>query len=85
MVFIGIMTTQINLRLSDNMIESAKFYAEKHGFSNVQDFIKETIRQKIYDDPDITGQELELITKLVNVSEKKNLYGTEEQLFKKLR
>jgi len=79
------MTTQINVRLSDSLLDSAKNYAEEQGFGNVQDFIRETVREKIFEEPEITKEELELVKKLVAVSEKKNLYGIEEELFKKLR
>ena len=85
MVSIGIMNTQINLRLEDNLLESAKTYSQLHGYGNVQEFIKETIRQKIFDEPDLTGEELSLILKIAKVSEEKKLFKSEEELFKKLR
>ena len=85
MVSIGIMTTQINLRLPGKMLDSAKSYSEEHGFGSIQDFIKETLREKLFDEPEITKEELELVKKLAIVSEKKNLYGTEKELFSKLR
>ena len=46
--------------------------------------MKETIREKLFGEPEISKEELALVKKLVNVSEKKNLYGTEEELFTKL-
>ena len=79
------MNTQINVRFPEKMLNSAQTYAEEHGFGTVQEFIKETIREKLFDEPEITKKELELVKKLVDVSEKKNLYGTEEELFKKLK
>lgn len=79
------MNTQINVRLPEKILSSASSYAEEHGFGTVQDFIKETIREKLFDEPEISKEELALVRKLVEVSEKKNLYGTEEELFKKLR
>ena len=79
------MNTQINLRLPQKILVSAKSYAEEHGFGNIQDFIKEAVREKLFDEPEITKEEFELVKKLAEVSEKKNLYGTEEGLFKKLR
>jgi len=80
---IDTMNTQVNLRLPEKLLVSAKTYAKKHGFSTVQEFIKETIREKLF--VEISEKELALVKKLVEVSEKKNLYGTEEELFKKLR
>ncbi len=79
------MNTQINLRLPEKIIVSAKLYSQEHGFGSIQDFIKETIREKLFDEPEITKAELALVKKLVEVSEKKQLYGTEKELFTKLR
>ena len=84
LVSIGIMNTQINVRLPSKLLVSAKSYAEEHGFGTVQEFMKEAIREKLFDEPEISKEELALVRKLVEVSEKKNLYGTEEELFKKL-
>ncbi len=85
MVSIGIMNTQINLRLPEKIIVSAKSYAEKHGYGTLQEFIKETLRERLFEEPQVSKEELELVKKLVEVSEKRNLYRTEEQLFNKLR
>ena len=78
------MNMQINIRLPENIVASAKAYSEEHGYGNIQEFIKETIRERLFDEPEISKEELVLVKKLVEVSEKKNLYGTEEELFKKL-
>ncbi len=64
---------------------SAKNYAKKHGFASIQEFIKETIREKLFEGPDITKAEYSLVQKLAQVAEKENLYGTEEELFKKTK
>lgn len=85
MVSIGIMNTQINLRMPEKLLTSVRSYSDEHGFGSVQDFITETIREKLFDEPEITREELELVKKLAEVSEKKNLYGTEKELFSKLR
>ena len=78
------MNTQINLRLPKSTLTSARSYVKEHGFGTIQEFIKETIREKLFDEPEISKEELALVKKLAEVSEKKNLYGTEEELFKKL-
>ena len=85
MVSSGIMNSQINLRLPEMLLKSAKSYAEKHGYGNVQDFIKETLRERLFENEDISKKELKLVKKLAEVSIKKGLTGTEEELFKKLR
>ncbi|MBT3324114.1 hypothetical protein HN681_03950 [archaeon] len=79
------MNTQINLRLSERMLNSAKSYANKNGFGTVQEFIKETVREKLFEKPEINKEELILVKKLAEISLKKNLFGTEEELFKKLK
>lgn len=79
------MNTQINLRLSENMLVSANKYVEKHGFGTVQEFIKDLLREKLFEQQEITKKELNLIKKLIAVTEKNNLYGTEKELFEKLR
>ncbi|MFH2028428.1 MAG: hypothetical protein ABIJ08_04780 [Nanoarchaeota archaeon] len=79
------MNTQINIRMPQKLLTSVRSYSEEHGFGSVQDFVKETIRQKLFDEPEITKEELELVKKLVTVSEKKRLYGSEKELFEKLR
>ena len=85
MVSFDSMNSQINLRISDELLDNAREYAKKHGFGNVQELIKESLREKVFEEPDLTTEELELIKKLISVTKKKNLYGTEEELFKRLR
>jgi len=79
------MNQQINLRLPGKLLISAQKYAQKHGFTTIQEFIKETVREKLFEKPEITRDELDLAEKLFMVSEKKSLYGTEKEMFKKLR
>ena len=77
------MNKQINLRLPEKMLQSATVYAERHGFGNVQDLIEETLREKLFEE--ISLKELKLVKRLLAVSEKKNLFGTEKELFDKLK
>lgn len=79
------MNTQINLRLPEKIIVSAEGYAEEHGFGTVQEFIKELIREKLFEEQVLSREELSLVTKLAAASEEKGLYGTEKQLFRKLK
>jgi Arc/MetJ-type ribon-helix-helix transcriptional regulator len=81
----GIMGMQINLRLSEQMLVSAKAYAKSNGFDNVQEFIKETMREKLYEKTGISKKELAMVKKLIEASEKKSLYSSEKELFKRLR
>jgi hypothetical protein len=49
----------------------------------VQEFIRETVREKLFDE--LSEKEMELVKKIHEISEKKGLYGTERELFRKLR
>lgn len=79
------MNTQVNVRMPEKMLTSAQIYAEEHGYGTVQEFIKETVREKLFEETEISKEELMLVKRLAEISEKENLYGTEEELFKKLR
>ncbi|MBR9683429.1 hypothetical protein GOV03_02720 [Candidatus Woesearchaeota archaeon] len=79
------MNQQINLRMPSKMLNSAVTYAKRNGFTNVQDMIKETLREKLFPETTISKRELVLVKKLLAVSENKDLYGTEEELFGKLK
>jgi hypothetical protein len=79
------MNTQINLRMPEKLLASARSYSDEHGYRSIQDFITETMREKLFDEPEISKEELALVMKLAQVSEKKKLYGTEKELFERLR
>ena len=40
---------QINLKLSDTMFATAKKYVKLCGFYSLQDFIRETLREKLFE------------------------------------
>ncbi|MFT4297974.1 MAG: hypothetical protein ACMXX5_02170 [Candidatus Woesearchaeota archaeon] len=44
------MSTQISLKLSDKMFNAAKAFSNLKGFDSLQDFIRETIREKLFDE-----------------------------------
>ena len=71
MVSIGIMNTQINLRLPNKMLISAKKKAKNKGFKTIQEYIKEIIRTDLFDT--ITKKEEILIKKIIKITEKNNL------------
>jgi hypothetical protein len=50
------MGTQISIKLSDKMFNSAKNYAKLYGFDNIQDFIRETIREKLFENETLSGK-----------------------------
>ncbi len=43
------MSTQINLRVSDEFLKNARKYAKRQGYLNVQEFIREAAREKLYE------------------------------------
>ncbi len=49
------MSTQISLKLSDKMMAIAKKYARGHGYDNLQDFIREMLREKLFEKESISG------------------------------
>ncbi|MBR9699372.1 hypothetical protein GOV09_02865 [Candidatus Woesearchaeota archaeon] len=77
------MNKQINLRLPTTLLKSAKVRATQRGFTNVQDFIKETLRQELFEP--ISKKELILVKKLIAASDKHGLYGSEKELYAKLK
>ncbi|MBS3170012.1 hypothetical protein J4210_06020 [Candidatus Woesearchaeota archaeon] len=84
-VSIDTMNTQVNVRLSDGLLEQSEEYAKKHGFGTVQELIKEVLREKVVEKTLITKKELLLVKKLAELTQEGNLFGTEDELFKKIR
>ncbi len=79
------MNTQVNVRLPEEFLSKAEKYASKNGFGNVQELIKEALREKIFSEVSLPKEEIMLVKKLLKVSRERNLFGTEEELFKKLK
>ncbi|HIH15658.1 MAG TPA: hypothetical protein HA360_01305 [Nanoarchaeota archaeon] len=50
------MSTQISIKLSDKMYKSAKQFADKKGFDSLQDFIRETLREKLFEGESLSGK-----------------------------
>ncbi|MCC7574867.1 ribbon-helix-helix domain-containing protein [Candidatus Woesearchaeota archaeon] len=44
-----LMGMQISLKLSDKMFNTAKNFSEEKGYDTLQDFIRETIREKLFE------------------------------------
>lgn len=49
------MSIQINLKLSDVLVSTAEKYIKLHGFSSLQDFIREILREKLFEDEKVSG------------------------------
>jgi hypothetical protein len=81
---IGTMNAQINVRIPKKLLTSARSYATRKGYGTVQDLIKDTLREKVFDEPKISKKELVLLQRLLELTEKEDLYGTEQELLQKL-
>lgn len=84
MVSIDIMNSQVNVRMPKELLELTKKHAKKRGYSTMQEFIKEAIREKIFEERTVSKKELKLVEELLKVSKEKNLFGTQKELLKKL-
>jgi hypothetical protein len=80
---IDTMNTQISLRLPTDLYTASRKYAKKHGFTSLQDFIKNTVRERLFGE-DFSEEEKILIKKLIKACDEKGLWSTEEELFAKL-
>ncbi len=49
------MGTQISLKLSEKMYTAAKIYAENHGYDSLQNFIREVLRERLFEDETVDG------------------------------
>ena len=49
------MGTQISLKLSDKIFSVAEQYAELHGYENLQDLIREMLREKLFEEVKLSG------------------------------
>ena len=49
------MNTQISLNLSNKLFNFVKAYAEEKGYSNMQEFIRELIREKLFEKEEVSG------------------------------
>ena len=49
------MNTQISLKLPERMLTVARVYAKQYGYSNLQEFIREVVREKLFENEAIGG------------------------------
>lgn len=75
------MNSQINIRLPDTLLEAAREYATSHGFGTVQEFIRETVREKLFPDESLTKRERALVKGILEESFKHQSFRSEEELF----
>jgi len=77
---------QINLKLSENLLEAAQRYVENFGYRNLQELATESMREKIFEknefDETFSKEEIELIDGLISLSIKKKDLVSEEEINK---
>lgn len=64
-------TKQLNVKLSTHLYEEAQNYSKSFGYTNIQELIREAIREKIFD----SKVKEEYIEKLLNDSNFKDTIG----------
>jgi hypothetical protein len=42
------MTSQINLRVTEEFLSDAQRYADEHGYLSIQEFLRDAAREKLY-------------------------------------
>jgi predicted transcriptional regulator len=47
------MTTQVNIRLPEELRRKAESYAKRHGFGNIQELAREALRSRIMEEESI--------------------------------
>ena len=75
---------QINLKLSKNLAEAARKYAEIYGYRNIQELASESIREKVFEnnefDDSFSDKEIELIDSLIEISKIKKAFVSEDEI-----
>ena len=75
------MNSQINIRLPDTLLEAARAHAASHGFGTVQEFIRETVREKLFPEEALTPRERALVQGILAESLKGQTNRSEDELF----
>ena len=81
-------TKQINFKISRSLLEAAERYVQEFGYRNIQELAAESIREKIFEkndfDATMNEKQIELIDSLIELSLKKKVLVSEEELTKVL-
>ena len=82
-------STQINIRLPPKLKSAAEQYTEDFGYRNIQEFILEAIRDKIFRDntydETFSAKEIDLIEKLLSISVEKGKIKDNDDIIKALQ
>ncbi len=80
---------QINIRLPSKLQSATEQYVDNYGYRNIQEFILEAIRDKIFRDNKydgtFSGKEIDLIEKLLSVSIEKGKLKDRNDIIKALQ
>ena len=71
--------------MPEELLHKAQAQAKKTGFSSVQEFIRESVREKVFGETTLSQREVKLVTRLAERLDKNNSYGTEKELYDKLQ
>ena len=71
--------------MPQQLLKDAKQKAKKRGYNNVQSFITEAVREKLYDEDQLTSKEVALLERIYKITNEKNRWGTEEELWTALK
>lgn len=75
------MNSQVNVRMPEDLLSKSQKMSKKLGFGSVQEFIREIVRERVYEKETLTKREYALVKNILNNT---NNRGTEEELFKVL-
>ncbi len=82
-------TKQVNLKLSNKLYTAAESFAESYGYRNVQELAADSLREKIFEksdfDESFSGQEIELIDKILEKTIKSGKLVDAKEYFKEFR
>ena len=80
---------QINIRLPSKLQSATEQYVDSYGYRNIQEFILEAIRDKLFRDnkydETFSGKEIDLIEKLLSVSIEKGKLKDRNDIIKALQ
>ena len=79
-------TKQVNLKLSNKLYTAAESFAESYGYRNVQELAADSLREKIFEksdfDESFSGEEIELIDRIIEKSVKNGKLTNAKEYFK---
>ena len=82
-------TKQINLKISKKLYTVAESFADSYGYRNVQELAADSLREKIFEksdfDESFSGQELEMIDRIIENTLKRGKLVDAKEYFKEFR